>query len=75
MKKILIIISVLFMTGCAHMRMPLLNGRCPSDVPIKGNAESRLYHTPDGKYYHLTVPEVCFASEEVARQRGVGKSR
>ena len=75
MKKILIIISVLFMTGCAHMRMPLLNGRCPSNFPIKGNAESRLYHTPDGKYYHLTVPEVCFASEEVARQRGFGKSR
>ena len=75
MKKILIIISVLFMTGCAHMRMPLLNGRCPSDFPIKGNAESRLHHTPDGKYYHLTVPEVCFASEEVARQRGFGKSR
>ncbi len=75
MKKILIIISVLFMTGCAHMRMPLLNGRCPSDFPIKGNAESKMYHTPDGKYYHLTVPEVCFASEEVARQRGFGKSR
>jgi len=57
------------------MRMPLLNGRCPSDFPIKGNAESRMYHTPDGKYYHLTVPEVCFASEDVARQRGFGKSR
>lgn len=75
MKKILIIISVLFVAGCAHMRMPLLNGRCPSDFPIKGNAESRMYHTPDGKYYHLTVPEVCFASEDVARQRGFGKSR
>jgi hypothetical protein len=75
MKKILIVICVLFIAGCAHMRMPLLNGRCPSDFPIKGNAESRLYHTPGGKYYHLTVPEVCFASEEVARQRGFGKSR
>lgn len=75
MKKILIIISVLFVAGCAHMRMPLLNGRCPSDFPIKGNAESKMYHTPDGKYYHLTVPEVCFASEDVARQRGFGKSR
>ena len=75
MKKILIIISVLFMAGCAHMRMPLLNGRCPSDFPIKGNAESRLYHTPGDKYYHLTVPEVCFASEEVARRRGFGDAK
>jgi len=74
MKKI-IIICVLFMTGCAHMRMPLLNGRCPSDYPIKGNAESGMYHTPESRFYYLTVPEVCFASEDVARRRGFREAK
>jgi hypothetical protein len=75
MKKILIIICVVMTTGCTHMRWPSLNGRCPSDFPIKGNAESRLYHTPNSDYYHLTVPEVCFASEDIARRRGFGKAK
>lgn len=74
MKKIIIICAVL-MTGCAHMRMPLLNGRCPSDYPIKGNAESGMYHTPESRFYYLTLPEVCFASEDVARRRGFREAK
>ena len=69
MKKIIIICAVL-MTGCAHMRMPLLNGRCPSDFPIKGNADSRMYHTPDSPFYHRTKAELCFANEEAAKKNG-----
>lgn len=55
------------------MHPPMLNGRCPTDFPIKGNANSGFYHTADSKYYYLTVPEICFATEEVARQRGFAK--
>ena len=72
MKKFILIIA-LFLGGCSHMRPPMLNGRCPRDFPIKGNADSGVYHTSDSRYYYLTVPEFCFASEEVARLRGFVK--
>jgi len=43
---------------------------CPSDFPIKGNANSRIYHTPGSRMYDPTIPEMCFATEEVAQALG-----
>ena len=43
---------------------------CPSDFPIKGNASSRLYHTPESRAYAQTVAEICFASAEAAQTAG-----
>ena len=70
MKKILIIICVLLMSGCAHIRFAPIDGGCPEDFPIKGNANSYLYHTPDSPFYHRTKAELCFANEEAAKKNG-----
>jgi large subunit ribosomal protein L17 len=41
--------------------------------PIKGNADSMLYHTPDSEYYDRTVAEVWFKTEEDAEAAGFAK--
>ena len=43
---------------------------CPVDHPIKGNANSRIYHLPGQSSYEQTVPEYCFATEEDAMAAG-----
>jgi len=43
---------------------------CPDDFPIKGNANSRIYHLPGESSYERTVPELCFATEEDAAAAG-----
>jgi len=43
---------------------------CPADHPIKGNANSRIYHLPGQSSYDQTVPEYCFATEEDAQAAG-----
>jgi hypothetical protein len=43
---------------------------CPEDYPIKGNANSRIYHKPGEPSYEQTIPEICFADEDVASQLG-----
>jgi hypothetical protein len=43
---------------------------CPVDFPIKGNANSKIYHTPGRASYENTVPEWCFATEEDAVNAG-----
>lgn len=43
---------------------------CPDDQPIKGNAQSGIYHMRYGQYYDKTSPERCFATEEEAREAG-----
>lgn len=48
---------------------------CPDDAPIKGNASSMIYHTPDGSFYDKTNPEECFASESDARAAGYRASK
>jgi large subunit ribosomal protein L17 len=49
---------------------PLEDGSQPEGFPIKGNADSKLYHTPESAYYSQTVPEVWFASTEAAEAAG-----
>ncbi len=48
---------------------------CPNDKPIKGNAQSGIYHIPDGQYYIKTRPERCFATEEEAQKADYRKSK
>ena len=43
-----------------------IKGTCPYDFPIKGNADSVIYHTPDSPYYFKTRAEICFDSTEAA---------
>jgi large subunit ribosomal protein L4 len=76
MKRIrIIILGMLIMSGCAHARGPLRDGSCPPDFPIKGNADSFIYHTPASLFYGRTRAEVCFNLEEAAFRHGYRPSR
>ena len=51
---------------------PVSRNSCPSYAPIKGNADSMIYHRPGQRYYDATNPEECFrngASAEAAGYR------
>lgn len=43
---------------------------CPPGYPIKGNADSGIYHKPHQGSYDRTIPEYCFASPEAAEAAG-----
>ena len=43
---------------------------CPPDFPIKGNAQSKIYHTLESRVYAQTIAEYCFASVETAEAAG-----
>ena len=51
----------------------LEDGSEPEGFPIKGNADSMLFHTPDSEYYDRTVAEVWFKTEEDAEKAGFSK--
>jgi len=46
------------------------DGSQPEGYPIKGNADSMLYHVPDSPFYDRTVAEVWFATPEAAEAAG-----
>ncbi|MGI9126492.1 MAG: LGFP repeat-containing protein [Mycobacterium sp.] len=46
----------------------------PEGYYIKGNTHSGLYYTPDSALYDNTIPEVWFASEELAQANGFVKA-
>jgi len=48
--------------------------QAPEGYVIKGNTHSGLYYTPDSALYDSTIPEVWFASEELARGNGFVKA-
>ena len=52
-----------------------LDGTCPVDFPIKGNANSGIYHVPGGRFYDRTVPERCYASEDAAQADGYRRAK
>ncbi|MGE0881374.1 MAG: 50S ribosomal protein L22 [Acidimicrobiia bacterium] len=52
---------------------PSPDGSVPEGYPIKGNADSMLYHLPEGRYYSQTKAEVYFATEEAAQAAGFTK--
>lgn len=41
---------------------PVDEWTCPPSHPIKGNANSMIYHAPGQQAYKKTKPEVCFAA-------------
>lgn len=48
---------------------------CPDDHPIKGNADSKIYHQLGQSSYANTIPEVCFATAEDAEAAGFRASK
>jgi large subunit ribosomal protein L22 len=53
--------------------LPDADGNGPDSHPIKGNADSMLYHTPESRYYKVTKAEVWFDTEESAEAAGFSK--
>ena len=49
---------------------PLADDAMPKGFPIKGNADSMLYHLPETSFYNRTVAEVWFDTEESAKAAG-----
>jgi len=49
---------------------PFDDGSGPEGYPIKGNADSMLYHVPGGRYYDATKAEAWFATEADAEAAG-----
>jgi hypothetical protein len=52
-----------------------VNGTCPLSHPVKGNANSRIYHLPGGRFYDSTVPERCYRDESAAEADGMRASK
>ena len=48
--------------------------QAPAGYVLKGNTHSGLYYTPDSVLYENTIPEVWFASEELAQSNGFVKA-
>ncbi|MBJ8338672.1 50S ribosomal protein L17 [Antrihabitans sp. YC3-6] len=49
---------------------PLEDGSEPEGFPIKGNADSKLYHLPGTRFFNSTVAEIWFATAEAAEAAG-----
>ena len=49
---------------------PLEDDEQPEGFPIKGNADSMLYHVPGSRFYDQTKAEVWFATEADAEAAG-----
>jgi large subunit ribosomal protein L4 len=54
----------------AGAKAPLKSGGAPKGYDIKGNADSGLFHEPDGQWYAATVAEFYFKSAEDAEAAG-----
>jgi len=52
-----------------------VDGSCPLSHPVKGNANSRIYHVPGGRFYDSTVPERCYRDESAAEADGMRASK
>jgi hypothetical protein len=45
---------------------PAVNGDCPKGYPLKANDNSRIFHSPGGRFYERTVAERCYANADDA---------
>jgi hypothetical protein len=43
-----------------------VNGVCPDGYPLKANDNSRIFHSPGGRFYARTVAERCYANADDA---------
>jgi len=71
----ILVVGTLMLSGCAHISSPLKGGHCPPAFPVKGNADSFVYHMPSGHFYQSTKAEICFESYTVARRHGYRASQ
>jgi large subunit ribosomal protein L4 len=55
-------------------KAPLKSGGAPKGYEIKGNADSGLYHEPDGQWYDQTDAEFYFKSAEDAEAAGLTRA-
>ena len=46
--------------------LPTVDGKCPDGYPLKANNNSRIFHSPGGRFYDRTVAERCYARAEDA---------
>jgi large subunit ribosomal protein L4 len=51
-------------------KAPLKSGKAPKGYDVKGNADSGLYHEPDGQWYDATEAEFWFKTAEDAEAAG-----
>jgi large subunit ribosomal protein L22 len=54
----------------ADSHAPLDDDSQPDGFPVKGNADSMLYHTPESPFYGRTKAEVWFTTAEAAEAAG-----
>lgn len=58
---------------------PDKDGNCPGTHPIKGNfrtwKRTKSFYLPGDRYYGVIRAEICFPSEEVARNHGYIRPR
>jgi hypothetical protein len=52
-----------------------VDGACPASHPIKGNADSGIFHVPGGLSYDRTIPERCYATEADAEADGFRRAK
>ncbi|HEX3930041.1 MAG TPA: 50S ribosomal protein L4 [Nocardioides sp.] len=55
-------------------KAPLKSGGPPKGYEVKGNADSGLYHEPDGQWYDQTEAEFYFKSAEDAEAAGFARA-
>jgi len=55
-------------------KAPLKSGGAPKGYEVKGNADSGLYHEPDGQWYEQTEAEFYFRSAEAAEAAGFSRA-
>lgn len=48
---------------------------CPVEYPIKGNAQSMIYHAYDSGSYDRVIPEFCFVNADAAEAAGYRASK
>jgi len=53
---------------------PLADGSAPEGYTVKGNADSGLYHEPDGRWFDATVAEFWFKTAADAEAAGFKKA-
>ncbi len=61
--------------GYPSRTSPASSWNCPSWAPIKGNANSGIYHVKGQRYYDATKPEECFRTENAAKSAGYRKAK
>jgi len=52
-----------------------VDGACPASHPIKGNADSGIFHVPGGRSYERTIPERCYATAKDAEADGFRQAK